>query len=51
MAKKVKLTGAANGAGAAADAKVTSIVVGMAAGADGIDDLDILRHGAMPAVQ
>ncbi|ANZ14657.1 hypothetical protein ACH4YO_22190 [Streptomyces noursei] len=51
VAKKVKLTGAANGAGAAADAKVTSIVVGMAAGADGIDDLDILRHGAMPAVQ
>ncbi|MEU3657496.1 IS1380 family transposase, partial [Streptomyces sp. NPDC032161] len=33
-AEKVKLTGAGNGAGAAADAKVTSIVAGMAAGAD-----------------
>ena len=50
VAGKVKLTGAENGAGAAADAKVTSIVAGMAAGADSIDDLDVLRHGAMPAV-
>ena len=49
-AAKVKLTGARNGAGAAADAKVTSIVAGMAAGADSIDDLNVLRHGAMPAV-
>ncbi|WP_413752301.1 IS1380 family transposase [Streptomyces sp. R-74717] len=49
-AQKVKLTGAGNGAGAAADAKVTSIVGGMAAGADSIDDLHLLRHGAMPAV-
>ncbi|UUU28631.1 transposase [Streptomyces sp. CA-210063] len=46
----MKLTGATNGAGAAADAKVTSIVAGMAAGADSIDDLAMLRHGAMPAV-
>ncbi|MFE4958226.1 transposase [Streptomyces sp. NPDC056653] len=46
----MKLTGARNGAGAAADAKVTSIVGGMAAGADSIDDLHVLRHGAMPAV-
>ncbi|MFE4802056.1 IS1380 family transposase [Streptomyces sp. NPDC056708] len=50
VAEKVKLTGAKNGAGAAADAKVTSIVGGMAAGADSIDDLHVLRHGAMPAV-
>ena len=50
VAQKVKLTGAKNGASAAADAKVTSIVAGMAAGADSIDDLAILRHGAMPAV-
>ncbi|MFF1649628.1 hypothetical protein [Streptomyces sp. NPDC058240] len=35
VSEKVMLTGAANGAGAAADAKVTSIVAGMAAGADG----------------
>ena len=34
----------------AADAKVTSIVAGMAAGADSIDDLAMLRHGAMPIV-
>ncbi|WP_405999420.1 IS1380 family transposase [Streptomyces sp. NBC_00829] len=50
VTEKVKLTGARNGAGAAADAKVTSIVAGMAAGADSIDDLAMLRHGAMPAV-
>jgi hypothetical protein len=28
--------------------KVSSIVAGMAAGADSIDDLDVLRHGGMP---
>ncbi|GAA3373796.1 IS1380-like element ISMsm11 family transposase [Streptomyces sannanensis] len=50
VTEKVKLTGAKNGAGAAADAKVTSIVGGMAAGADSIDDLAMLRHGAMPAM-
>jgi Transposase DDE domain group 1 len=50
VAEKVKLTGAKNGAGAGADAKVMSIVAGMAAGADSIDDLDVLRHGAMPVL-
>ncbi|GAB2463749.1 transposase family protein [Streptomyces incanus] len=50
VAERVKLGGAKNGAGAAADAKVSSIVAGMAAGADSIDDLHILRHGAMPAL-
>ncbi|MGP4089371.1 transposase [Streptomyces sp. KR55] len=49
-APKVKLTGAKNSAGASADAKVMSIVAGMAAGADSIDDLDVLRHGAMPTL-
>jgi len=49
-AQKVKLSGTKNGAGASADAKVTSIVGGMAAGADSIDDLDMLRHGAMPTL-
>jgi hypothetical protein len=49
-AQKVKLSGAKNSAGASADAKVMSIVAGMAAGADSIDDLDVLRHGAMPAL-
>ncbi|MEU1268411.1 IS1380 family transposase [Streptomyces sp. NPDC005799] len=50
VADKVKLGGVKNGAGAAADAKVTSIVAGMVAGADSIDDLDVLRHGAMTAL-
>ncbi|WP_406408230.1 IS1380 family transposase [Streptomyces sp. NBC_01643] len=50
VTQKVKLTGTTNGAGAAADAKVSSIVAGMAAGADSIDDLRVLRHGAMPAL-
>ncbi|WP_155059096.1 IS1380 family transposase [Streptomyces blattellae] len=50
VTEKVRLSGAGNGAGAAADAKVTSLVGGMVAGADSIDDLDMLRHGAMPAV-
>jgi hypothetical protein len=27
--------------------KVTAIVAGMAAGADSIDDLDVIRHGGM----
>ncbi|MGW1564838.1 IS1380 family transposase, partial [Streptomyces sp. NPDC002144] len=47
---KVRLSGAKSNAGAAADAKATSIVAGMVAGADSIDDLDVLRHGAMPAL-
>lgn len=34
--------------GANAGAKVCSIVAGMAAGADSIDDLDVIRHGALP---
>jgi Transposase DDE domain group 1 len=33
--------------GASADLKVGCLVAGMAAGADSIDDLDVLRHGAM----
>ncbi|EGX61537.1 TnpC [Streptomyces zinciresistens K42] len=45
VAAKVKLIGAENGAGTAADAKAVSIVGGMAAGADSIDDPDVLRHG------
>jgi len=34
--------------GANSDAKALSIIAGMAAGADSIDDLDLIRHGAMP---
>jgi DDE family transposase len=37
-------------AGANAAAKVSSIVAGMAAGADSIDDLDVVRHGALPVL-
>ncbi|GBQ02965.1 hypothetical protein SSP531S_44290 [Streptomyces spongiicola] len=48
VARKVKLLGTKNGAGTAADAKAMSIVGGMAAGADSIDDLDVLRHGGLP---
>jgi hypothetical protein len=34
-------------AGANASAKASSVVFGMVAGADSIDDLDLLRHGGM----
>jgi hypothetical protein len=34
--------------GANAGAKIGSIVAGMVAGADSIDDLDVIRHGALP---
>lgn len=34
--------------GANAGAKVAAIVAGMVTGADSIDDLDVVRHGAMP---
>jgi hypothetical protein len=36
------------GAGCAAGSKVAALVAGMVAGADSIDDMDLLRHGAMP---
>jgi hypothetical protein len=36
--------------GAHPDRKITSIVAGMIAGADCIDDLDLLRHGGMAGV-
>ncbi|KAA9394197.1 IS1380 family transposase [Kocuria coralli] len=35
-------------ASANATVKATSVVAGMLAGADSIDDLDVLRHGGMP---
>src|SRR4029077_7328169 len=34
--------------GVNAHLKVPCLVAGMAAGADSIDDMDLLRHGAMP---
>lgn len=33
-----------------ADLKVLCLVAGMAAGADSVDDMDVLRHGAMSAL-
>jgi len=39
---RVRIKGVAN-----ADVKSSSLVLGMIAGADSIDDMDILRHGAM----
>ncbi|MFD6327904.1 IS1380 family transposase [Streptomyces sp. NPDC058442] len=48
VSEKVRLTDAKNGAGTAADAKAMSVVAGMLAGADSIDDLDVLRHGGLP---
>jgi hypothetical protein len=36
--------------GVNAQVKVPCLVAGMVAGADSIDDLDLLRHGAMPAL-
>lgn len=41
-----RLLGVPGSAGARAAAKVQAIVAGMVAGADCIDDLDLLRHGA-----
>src|SRR5260370_41653155 len=36
--------------GVNAEVKIGCLVAGMAAGADSIDDMDLLRHGAMPQV-
>jgi hypothetical protein len=36
--------------GVNAPVKIGCLAAGMAAGADSIDDLDLLRHGAMPAL-
>jgi DDE family transposase len=44
VAEHVSITGAANGAGANPAAKVMSLLAGMVAGADSIDDVDRLRH-------
>jgi hypothetical protein len=40
----------ASRAGVNAYLKIPGLVAGMAAGADSIDDMDVLRHGAMPEV-
>jgi hypothetical protein len=45
--QRVRITGAADSGGANPAAKVVSLVAGMCAGADSIDDIDRLRHGGM----
>ena len=48
VADKVKITNAPIAStGANPPGKVAAIVAGMAAGADSIDDLDVIRHGGM----
>ena len=44
IAEHVTITGAANSAGANPSAKVMSLLAGMVAGADSIEDVDRLRH-------
>lgn len=44
VAEHVAITGAVNGAGANPAAKVMSLLAGMVAGADSIEDMDRLRH-------
>jgi hypothetical protein len=46
--QRVQLPDSSGSAGANPGAKITSIVAGMAAGGDSIDDLDVIRHGALP---
>ena len=42
--------GVAGPLGANTPLKIASLVAGMVAGADSIDDLDVVRHGGMPAL-
>lgn len=44
----IRLPATAGSAGAHPAAKIASIVAGMCVGADSIDDLGVLRHGALP---
>lgn len=46
--QRVRLPVTVGSAAASPGAKITSIVAGMVAGADSIDDLDVLRHGGLP---
>jgi hypothetical protein len=50
VAEHVAITGAANGAGANPAAKVMSLLAGMVAGADSIEDVDRLRHAGNQGV-
>jgi hypothetical protein len=48
--RRVRLPEAAGSAGANPGAKIGSIVAGMVAGADSIDDVEVIRHGALPGL-
>jgi hypothetical protein len=50
VAEHVAITGAANSAGANPAAKVMSLLAGMVAGADSIEDVDRLRHAGNQVV-
>jgi hypothetical protein len=50
VTETVRIAGAGNSGGANPAAKVLTVVAGMCAGADSIDDVDRLRHSAMPVV-
>ncbi|MDH6129894.1 hypothetical protein P3T39_006887, partial [Kitasatospora sp. GP82] len=47
VAARLRIDGAGNSGGANPDAKAMTLVAAMCAGADSIDDVDRLRHGAM----
>jgi Transposase DDE domain group 1 len=46
--RRVRLPVSAGSGAASPGMKITSIVAGMVAGADSIDDLGVIRHGALP---
>jgi hypothetical protein len=48
--QRVRLAASAGSAAANAGAKITSVVAGIVAGADSIDDLGVIRHGALPEI-
>jgi hypothetical protein len=48
--QRVRLAASAGSAAANAGAKITSVVAGMVAGADSIDNLEVIRHGALPEI-
>ncbi|MGH3708814.1 MAG: transposase, partial [Pseudonocardiaceae bacterium] len=48
--RRVRLPVSAGSGAANPGAKITSIVAGMVAGADSIDDLGVIRHGALPGL-
>ena len=48
--QRVRRPASVGSTAANAGAKITSMVAGMAAGADSIDDLGVIRHGALPGL-